>query len=140
MSELAHRFTADVLGARPVLRDRKRFDAVLAGLDGCEVEILIRKARKRRSLPQNAMLHALARGIAAHTGEELWKVKARAVLSVLGLEDGLVSFTFNGSDFVRPKSTADLTRAEGARVIDWLLDTSADLGVPPPDPEKVGVF
>ena len=134
------RFTGRVVAGRFCPDDLRRWEAHLLLHEGRAVEVALRKARVRRTLPQNRHIHALAQALSAHTGDSMAQIKARAVLSVLGPEDGLERMTVCGLPLVRAKSTADLDKREGAAVIDWLLQLCADLDVGPPRLDRIEVM
>jgi hypothetical protein len=75
-----------------------------------------------RTLSQNAHIQVLARLLADYTGDSMKYFRDAAVLNVLGLEDGLEKPITVLGQAIRPvKSTRDLNKADGSRVIDWLI-------------------
>jgi len=97
---------------------RRRWLESLAGRD---VEIVVRKKRTKRSLDQNALIHAIASTLADHCGNSLAEMKFELMGACWGwrtLKSGLV---------VPVKlHTADMTVEEATQFIDWLYPWCAE--------------
>lgn len=93
----------------------------------------------KRTLSQNAHIQVLARILGDYTGESMKYERDRAVLNALGVEQGLGKpFIVLGQEYRPVRSTADLSKDEGAKVIDWLIGVcdSLELRVPPRPKEE----
>lgn len=139
MPSIWRRFLGDVIDGRLRLRDQDSFLAFAKTHDAKTLELAVRVAKKDRTLPQNSLLHVLAHEIAEETGEHLDKVKAEALVAVLGLE-GLTKTTVLGRELYFARSTATLSREEFSKVIDWLQDKAQWLSVRVPAPEDIEVM
>lgn len=116
-----------------------RVKAILDGLEAQRIEVAYRREVRRRTLPQNAKIHVLAAAIADYTGESMLRTKRLATLGALGLEDGLVDPTLidrrRRLRFKDVRPTACLSRREGSRVIETLLEQLDFLEIPQPRDE-----
>ncbi len=106
--------TGTVSDGRLILSNRKRFDLDIAQFEGKRVEVVISKANKRRSNPQNAYYHAVVlpyalQGLidAGHTGLNVDDVheffKAR--------------FLSKGKDIIIPKSGEVVTISKTTTIL-----------------------
>jgi hypothetical protein len=139
MATVWQRFVGTMDGKfRPT--EPERFRAMLQEFAGKEVEVCICQRRVKRTLPQNAYLNVLAREIARESGDTEDSVKQAAVLEAIGLEAGTRKVTLLGREFLVVRSTASLSKAEGSKVLDWMLDKAAFLDVRVPTEEQVEVM
>jgi hypothetical protein len=134
-----HRFTGKSEGGFRC-SDPSRLKALWQELQGKEVEVCVRVARKKRSLDQNALIHVLAEQIAVESGHTLLETKRRATLEALGVEEGIEAYTLFGKDFIEVRGTSTLNTGECSKVIDVLIRQAEFLGIVPRNAEHVEVM
>lgn len=143
---------------------RERFDA----LRDCDIDIEIRKFRKKRSLSANAYFHVLVNKIAAETGASDEFVKTQLVTEYGALakdKDGItVGFKLPSSvdvSTIYPYTKCFDTRIEGgktfncylvykqthmmnskemARLIDGAIESAKELGIDTDTPEQIARY
>jgi hypothetical protein len=140
MSEPWARFVGNVEGGKVRPFDKDRLQGVMLALQGKRVELAIREEPKDRTLSQNGHIHVLTRALSDYTGETELRTRRMATLAALGAEVALRRDTVLGIETVDVRGTSELTKAEGSKVIDWLLQQCSFCGVIPPKPEHVEVI
>lgn len=114
-----------------MLDDRNGFNAYLASLNG-EVELVLQKYRKNRTIPQNnfyrAYLHVIAKDT-GHSEEELHEF-----FKTMCLETRIVMMF--GKAVEVKGSTTDLSKAGMWK---YMQKIEALTGIPIPDPNKVTI-
>lgn len=86
--------------------------------------VTIAPYRKKRSLEQNSMFHALAAELAEHTGESPARMK-----DILKAECGLWEVSkITGKEY--PKPTSEYSTAEMSDLCDRIWSWAADFGIP----------
>ena len=140
MSSVWQRATGMVESGQLVPLRPERLAAILASLEGQRVEAAFRREQRRRTLPQNALLHVLVWAIANETGETPLRTKRLATLEALGVEDGLISKRVLGRRVLDVKPTASLSRGECSRVIETLVEHCGFLNLQRPAAEDVEVL
>lgn len=117
-----------------------RLKALWRSLQGKDVEVCVRVARKNRTLPQNSIIHALAEQIAEQSGHTLLEVKRRATLEALGVEEALIVFEYQGKQYTDVRGTSELSTVEASKVVDVLIRQAEFLGITPRNAEHVEVM
>lgn len=140
MPEVWDRFVGVVAGGKICPTESRRFGLLVRSLDGKRIELAIREELDGRTLDQNAYLHVLAKLIAKESGEGLDRVKRLAVLEALGIEAGTEKETILGREITIVRRTSELRKEEASRLIDWMLDKCAFLGINTPSREQVEVM
>ena len=114
---------------------RKDMDRWLRTLAGKVVEVVIRKKPSRRTVNQNAYLHAVPLPLLAeHFGMTIAEVK----YSLMGEKWGWKKDPISGREVPVKPSTSEMTVDECTEFIEWLLDWApAEHGVSIPAPDKV---
>ena len=142
MKDVWRRVTGQVSapGGIFVADDNQRCVALRRLYAGKRVEIAIRPERPNRTLPQNALLHVLARLVADQTGDTIDLVKRRATLEALGIEGGTEKQVILGREVLIVRHTSDLSKSEVSLIVDRLKDQCAFLEIPIPDPSSVEVM
>lgn len=136
-----HRLTGLALDEGRFAPDHwQRWHALLKLHEGKRVEVAIRPERPNRTLPQNALLHVLARLVADETGDTLDHVKRHATLEALGIEGGTEKQTILGREVLIVRHTSDLSKSEVSLIVDRLKDHCAFLEIPIPDESHVEVM
>jgi hypothetical protein len=120
--------------------DPSRLKALWQELQGKEVEVCVRVARRNRSLPQNSIVHVLAEQIAEQSGFTLLEVKRRATLEALGVEEALIVFEYGGKQYTDVRGTSELSTLEASKVVDVLIRQAEFLGITPRNAETVEVM
>jgi hypothetical protein len=120
--------------------DPSRLKALWQELQGKEVEVCVRVARRNRSLPQNSIVHVLAEQIAEQSGHSLLEVKRRATLEALGVEEALIVFEYQGKQYTDVRGTSELSTLEASKVVDVLIRQAEFLGITPRNAETVEVM
>jgi hypothetical protein len=134
-----HRFTGKSEGGFRC-SDPSRLKALWQELQGKEVEVCVRVARRNRSLPQNSIVHVLAEQIAEQSGFTLLEVKRRATLEALGVEEALIVFEYGGKQYTDVRGTSELSTLEASKVVDVLIRQAEFLGITPRNAETVEVM
>jgi hypothetical protein len=135
-----HRFTGRSDGGFRC-SDPSRLKALWQELQGKEVEVCVRVARKKRTLPQNKKLHVLAGLIGKQQGEPKVRVKRRATLQALGVEEAMSDrFEHNGVVIIDVRGTSDLSIQECSAVMEVLLSQAAFLEIPEPNWDHIEVM
>jgi hypothetical protein len=116
------------------LDHRDEFAALVKRLEGAEIELLLRRYRRRRSPNQSKYLHGVVIPVLAeHCGYDPEEMKTALKLRFVRDGDGEV----NGLPRVR--STADLTTAEMTEFIDRIRQLAAEMGCSIPSPSEVAI-
>jgi hypothetical protein len=134
-----HRFTGKSEGGFRC-SDPSRLKALWQELQGKEVEVCVRVARRNRSLPQNAIIHVLAEQIAEESGHSKLEIKRLATLEALGAEAGLILFQWQGKTLTDVRGTSELNTTEASAVVDVLIRQAEGLGIVPRNAEHVEVM
>lgn len=134
-----HRFVGRVEG-RFRCSEPSRLEALWKELQGKDVEVAVRVARRNRTLPQNSIIHALAEQIHQESGFTLLEVKRRATLEALGVEDALIVFEWQGQKFTDVRGTSELNTTEASKVVDVLIRQAEFLGITPRKAEYLEVM
>ncbi len=129
MSEVAC-YYARVIGGKAKILNRAGFDALIQRLDGQEIDILIRKHRKARTLPQNSFLWGVVYQIISdETGHEPEEI--HDAMKDLFLTD-------RSGPFPLVRSTTDLSTVEFNEYFTKIQRFAAEkLDLVIPDPESV---
>ena len=135
-----HRLVGMMIRGEFIPDDFQRWKNLRRHYEGKRVELAVRRETVNRTLPQNALLHVLARLIAHETGETLDRVKRHATLEALGIEAGTEKQTILGREVLIVRHTSDLTKAECTTVVDRLKDQCAFLEIPLPAESSVEVM
>jgi hypothetical protein len=90
-----------------------------------EYDITIQKARRRRSLQENAMLHALCQAIGKYTGHSIDEIKL--LVKIEAISAGYPYTTVRG--VIIPKRSRDADTKECAILIDAAQRIGAELGI-----------
>lgn len=124
-------FYARVLGGKPKFPDPARLSRLLAALEGEEIDVLIRKHRKGRSLKQNGylwfMYDFIAQRVAGHTKDSIHQAMGQ-----------MFRTDFSGKLPV-VKSTTDMSTVEMTEYWEKIWQFSAetlDIVVPDPNSEE----
>ena len=128
MSETAS-FYGRVIGGKVKLLNREGFDRYIQAMDGLEIDVLVRKHRKARSLNQNRFYWGVAIAmISEATGYE--PEEAHDALKAMFLTDHV------DSALPRIRSSADLSTVEFNEYIEKIQRFAAEkLDLIIPDPE-----
>lgn len=118
-------FTGRTSKGRLQLDERERFERYLIGLDGCEIEIAVRKRRRVRSSPQNGYYWTVVNVIADYTGHT-----SQEVHEILGQR-------FLQDHTGRRRSTSALSTAEFSEYVERCLQLAAEYGIIIPPPGRV---
>jgi hypothetical protein len=124
-------FRGKIQGGRIQLEQREQFAALIQRLDGQDVEVILRKLRKQRSLNQNSYFHGVVLPlISEHTGYETEEVKEILKQMFLLVDDG---------KYPHCRHTSSLDTAEMAEFTERCRRWAAiELGVAIPDPGEAG--
>ena len=127
---------------------RKEFDRELYILDGKDVEIIIRRKRKIRSLSQNAYYHAVVCGMIQQRLIELWGEKGitkEQVHELLKRECHKIEITDknSGNIITLSGSTTEMTTVEFMEYIEkcrqWAFQ-NLDIDIPEPNEQVMMNF
>lgn len=119
-----------------VIRDEKILAnciAVLQECVGCSVEI--RPYKRKRSIPQNKLLHSLICIIANHCGYDAEELKTAIKIRFLGTAQKTIA----GQKYDVPISTTTLNTAQFNELIDKVYALGSELGVRLPQPGYWGM-
>jgi hypothetical protein len=140
MPDIWVRFTGRVDGSFRC-GEPSRLKALWEAWKGKDVEVAVRPARRKRTMPQNKKLHALAGLIAEQQGETKLRVKRRATLEALGVEQAMADkFKYGDVLVIDVRGTSDLTVSECSAVVEVLLKHAAFLNIPEPDWNAIEVM
>ncbi len=117
------------MSMRVIVRDEGALRAAIPGfvskmVPGKPYEVWIRPFKRRRSLDQNAKMHAMIRELAKHIGYSETELKDY-LKSAYGPHETRNLF---GSDTVVPKSTSNYTVDEAGEMIEILYMHGAEVG------------
>jgi hypothetical protein len=129
-------FCAKIKQGKPILYDTDNFNKYLLGLEGKEVEVVVRLPRKDRSTPENDYYWGCpVYLISEHTGytpdevHEFLKLKFLSKIIVMA-----------GKDERIPRSSTELSTLEWERWMTEIREWAAqDLGLDIPEPKRVEV-
>lgn len=107
-------------GKQLLIDDQPKLKADYKHLAGYAVTIEIRKYRSKRSLKQNAWLHAAIKPLADHIGSKTEELK----LDLLGLTFGWQE-TRNGAKLPNIMHTSELDTEQFGQLMDTLLEEAA---------------
>lgn len=98
----------------------KAFVKELAGADGHEITITAHRRRKKRSLKQNAWLHAFLQQLAAHWGNTVEELKTVGLAEVFG------THVVMGVVMPVKPHTSELTTTEMCDLCEWFIQKAAE--------------
>jgi hypothetical protein len=125
-------FRGSVYAGKLRLDRREDFAALVASLDGKEIELTLRKFRKQRSGAQNRYLHGVVIPLLAeHCGYDAEEMKAALKMRFLRAHDG------EKEGLPRTRSTSDLSTEEMTEFIDSVRRLAAEMGCSIPSPGEV---
>jgi hypothetical protein len=112
--------------------DREEFDREVAALGECNVEVIVRKFRPKRSISANRYYFGVVlKMLSNYTGYTVGELHALLKSELLFCE-----FDQNGEPI---ESTADLSSKQFTEYVEECRRFAADLGVDVPDPRSVEV-
>lgn len=130
MAALSPVFFGCVSKGEVYLDEERRYDLLLRQLEGCDIELLLRKRRRIRSGPQNRYLHGVVIPILAeHIGYDLEEMKEALKWRFLQVHQ-------NGK-LPTVRSTARLDTAEMTEFIEQTRRLAAEMGCYIPDPGEI---
>ena len=121
-------FFGKIEAGKLLLNNRKKFDSFLLSLKNCQIEIRIRKYRKKRSLNQNSLYWMWLQIISENLGYDVEE-----------LHDSLKAMFLIDRSKKIPlvRSTTVLTTIEFGQYLDKVERQAGELGISLPHPEEV---
>lgn len=119
-----------------ILINELRREAAIKHIQSLDInelfEIIVQPYNKKRSLPQNKLLWAIYKPLAEYTGyteEELHDIFKAACI-------GFDVFTFNGEQYIKPKSSTRLTVKGMTKMLEKIMIVANFLEVTIPIPDQ----
>jgi hypothetical protein len=119
-----------------ILTNELRREAAIKHIQSLDInepfEIIVQSYNKKRSLPQNKLLWAIYKPLSDYTGyteEELHDIFKTACI-------GYDVFTFNGNQYIKPKTSTRLTVKGMTRMLEKIMVVANFLEVTIPIPDQ----